>query len=107
MKRIELQLTNKLERAYLADKVEGMSFGHNMKSVISEIASVISKYHSLTASTLDGKVVEAGDTVYVAGTCGVHATKVMPLEWVTNYEFFGKVPVSYSFSTKEAAEKSL
>lgn len=55
------------------------------------------------AKTFDNKDVEEGDKVWVIGSCGIHEATVLPP--VTNYELFGPIPVSRSFSTKEAAAK--
>lgn len=53
--------------------------------------------------TADGKVVAPGEKVWVRGSCGVHETSVaVP---VTNYEFFGPIPVCQSYTTRTAAEK--
>jgi len=53
--------------------------------------------------TFDGVNVKKGSTVWVFGSTGIQKTKV--LEPVTSYEFFGPIPVSQSFSSREAAEK--
>jgi len=50
--------------------------------------------------TVDGKRVQPGDKVWVAGSVGVHETTVS--EPVTTYHLFGPIPVSRSYSTKKA-----
>jgi hypothetical protein len=58
----------------------------------------------MVAVTADGEIVQAGDTVYVFSSTGaVKPTTVREREVVTNYELFGKIPVSESFSTEQAA----
>lgn len=52
------------------------------------------------ATTADGVRVRPGDKVWVKGTVGVHETTVD--EPVTTYDLFGPIPVSRSYSTKDA-----
>lgn len=58
------------------------------------------------SKTKDGKLVKAGDKVWVCGSVGVHETTVLSPSPVTDYNFFGPIPVSESFSSKEAAKSS-
>lgn len=59
----------------------------------------------MVAVTADGELVQAGDTVYVFSSTGaVKPTTVREPQVVTNYELFGKIPVSESFSTEQAAQ---
>ena len=51
--------------------------------------------------TKDGFNVNIGDKVWVFGSTGVHEATV--LQPVTSYEYFGPIPVSESYSSKEAA----
>lgn len=60
---------------------------------------------SAVAVTADGKLVEAGDEVWVFSSTGrAVATTVKPLEAVTNYYLFGQIPVRESFSSEQAAQ---
>jgi hypothetical protein len=54
--------------------------------------------------TADGELVQAGDTVWVFSSTRVpKPTTVQELRALTNYELFGKIPVSESFSSEQAA----
>jgi hypothetical protein len=54
--------------------------------------------------TADGEIVQAGDTVWVFSSTRVpKPATVQELRALTNYELFGKIPVSESFSTEQAA----
>ena len=55
------------------------------------------------ATTFDGKEVNEGDEVWVLGSTGYHKTTVA--EPVTNYELFGPIPVSNSFSSEESIKE--
>lgn len=58
----------------------------------------------MVAVTADGEIVQAGDTVWVLSSTRVpKPTTVREREVVTNYELFGKIPVSESFSSEQAA----
>jgi len=55
--------------------------------------------------TCDGYFVEPGDQVWVFSSTGKPtATTVRKTEAVTDYYLFGNVPVTHSFSYKQAAE---
>jgi len=54
--------------------------------------------------TADGELVQAGDTVWVFSSTRVpKPTTVQELRALTDYELFGKIPVSESFSSEQAA----
>ena len=55
--------------------------------------------------TYDNVEVEENDTVWVIGSTGVHSTTVLPP--VTNYQYFGNIPVSQSFSSKAKSDEYL
>ena len=58
----------------------------------------------MVAVTADGELVQAGDTVWVFSSTRVpKPTTVQELKALTNYELFGKIPVSESFSSEQAA----
>ena len=58
----------------------------------------------MVAVTADGELVQEGDTVWVfSSTRTPTATTVQELKALTNYELFGKIPVSESFSSEQAA----
>lgn len=58
----------------------------------------------MVAVTADGELVQAGDQVWVFSSTGIpRPATVRKLEAVTNYELFGPIPVSESFSTEQAA----
>lgn len=58
----------------------------------------------MVAVTADGELVQAGDQVWVFSSTGApKPTTVRKPEVVTNYELFGKIPVSESFSSEQAA----
>lgn len=58
-----------------------------------------------TAVTADGELVSTGDQVYVLSSTGkIEKTTVQELKAVTHYYLFGYIPVSSSFSTKQAAQ---
>ena len=62
--------------------------------------------NSATGITANSKLVRAGDPVWVFSSTGKPTkTTVKQLEWVTNYELFGPVPVRHSFSTEQAARQ--
>lgn len=57
-----------------------------------------------TALTDDGVLVSAGDQVWVFSSLGTPMpTTVRELQAYTTYELFGPVPVTHSWSTREAA----
>lgn len=57
-----------------------------------------------TALTADGVLVQPGTKVYVFSSTGcVQSTTVQATEAVTDYYLFDQIPVSHSFSTKQAA----
>ena len=59
----------------------------------------------ITAVTADGELVSPGDRVWVLSSTGkIEKTVVLPIEARTDYYLFGNIPVSSSFSTKEAAQ---
>ena len=56
------------------------------------------------AITADGKLVAAGDQVWVISSTNIpQRTHMQALEATTNYYLFGNVPVKHSFSSKTAA----
>jgi hypothetical protein len=58
----------------------------------------------MVAVTADGELVQEGDTVWVfSSTRTPTATTVQELRALTNYTLFGKIPVSESFSSEQAA----
>ena len=55
--------------------------------------------------TADGELVQAGDTVYVLSSTGkIESATVEEPEVVTDYYLYTNVPVSSSFSSKQAAQ---
>ena len=59
----------------------------------------------MVAVTADGEIVQAGDPVWVFSSTGkIEPTTVREPNVVTNYELFGKIPVSHSFSSEQAAQ---
>lgn len=57
-----------------------------------------------SAITCDHKFVKNGDKVWVISSTGLpQETTVQPLEHLTSYELFGRIPVKHSFSSKTAA----
>lgn len=59
----------------------------------------------MVAVTADGEIVQAGDTVYVLSSTGkIESAKVQRPEVVTDYYLFGDIPVTSSFSSKQAAQ---
>lgn len=57
------------------------------------------------ALTADGVLVKPQDPVWVISSTGKpKLTTVQPTQAVTSYYLFDNIPVSHSFSTKEAAE---
>ncbi len=59
----------------------------------------------MVAVTADGELVQAGDTVYVLSSTGkIESTKVQKPEVVTDYYLYTNIPVSSSFSSKQAAQ---
>jgi hypothetical protein len=59
-----------------------------------------------TALTDDGVLVKAGDQVWVLSSLGTPMpTTVRKLQAYTTYTLFGPVPVTHSWSTREAANK--
>ena len=58
------------------------------------------------AITADGMLVAPNTKVYVLSSTGkIEQTRVKPTEAVTDYYLFGEIPVSSSFSTKQAAQR--
>ena len=56
--------------------------------------------------TCDGVGVGPGDQVWVfSGTGSIQSTTVQPAKALTHYYLFDQIPVSHSFSTREAAER--
>ena len=54
--------------------------------------------------TADGELVQAGDTVWVFSSTRVpKPATVQELKALTDYTLFGKIPVSESFSSEQAA----
>lgn len=59
-----------------------------------------------TAVTADGVLVKAGDPVWVISSTGKpEPTTVQPTQAVTSYFLFGDIPVTHSFSTKDAVRR--
>lgn len=59
---------------------------------------------SKKAVTADGKLVAAGDQLWVLSSTDMpQRTHMQTLEATTDYYLFGNVPVSHSFSSKTAA----
>lgn len=59
----------------------------------------------MVAVTADGELVQAGDTVYVLSSTGkIESTRVQKPAVVTEYYLFGAIPVTSSFSSKQAAQ---
>lgn len=58
-----------------------------------------------TALTCDGVLVQPGTKVYVfSSTNSIQSTTVQVTEALTDYYLFGNIPVSHSFSTRQAAK---
>lgn len=70
-----------------------------------ELEQFLADFLSLgSAITCDHKLVKAGDPVWVVSSTGSpQQTTVQELRHITSYELFGPVPVSSSFSSKQAA----
>lgn len=59
-----------------------------------------------TAVTADGVLAKPGDPVWVISSTGKpEPTTVKPTEAVTGYYLFGAIPVTHSFSTKDAVRR--
>jgi hypothetical protein len=59
-----------------------------------------------TAVTADGVLAKPGDPVWVISSTGKpELTAVKPTEAVTGYYLFGDIPVTHSFSTKDAVRR--
>lgn len=59
----------------------------------------------MVAVTADGELVQARDTVYVLSSTGeIKSATVQKPEVVTDYYLFGNIPVTSSFSSKQAAQ---